>query len=89
MTPEPNLVHSLETDVDYANIVLPILTVYDHPIDFPDWVVVRVWEGMGARPTNTFKLCRTVAEACAAIPPRFARIERSESDDPKIVATYM
>lgn len=64
-----------------------IFCIYDHPTDYPDHFVVRLWDG--EEPTNTIVLANTLEEARAAIPQGLARFSRTEGDDPKIVETWI
>lgn len=47
------LVESM-TILDFSDMKLPMVVVYDHPADYPDAYVARVWEMKGNLPTNTF-----------------------------------
>lgn len=64
-----------------------IFCIYDHPTDYPDHFVVRLWDG--EEPTHTIVLADTLAEARAAIPQGLACIKRTKGDDPKIVETWI
>ena len=81
------------TDLDMSDMVLPIITLYKKPYDYPEHYVARVWEcappkGMkGPLPTNTVILYDTLSQAEKDLRP-FTRMERNENDDPKIVATF-
>lgn len=73
--------------VDYSELLFPMLVVYDRPKDFPENAVIRVWDM--TTPTNVILVAADIAEAEAAVPPWFTRLERAELDDPKIVAVYV
>ena len=38
--------------VDFSDMVVPLVVIYNRPEDFPDRIVARVWEGSINRPTN-------------------------------------
>lgn len=40
--------------VDYSDIKVPLVVIYDSPKDFPGKVVARVWDGEKSRPTNVY-----------------------------------
>lgn len=84
--PETKLVESLE-DVDYAGMKMPMFVLYRYPSDFPDNIVVRVWD-LNV-PTNIAWLAKTIAEARAAVPAHFTRFARDDSDDPVIIESYI
>lgn len=31
-------------NVDFSEMIMPMITVYDHPKDYPDTYVARIWE---------------------------------------------
>lgn len=66
-------------------------TVYDHPADFPDEFVARAWRITAgkAEPTNISFTAPSLEEVRALLPPGLALLGRSESDDPKIVETWL
>ena len=77
---------------DYARLLkqttLPIITVYNHPLDYPDKFVARVWDV--DRPTNLAAIADTYEELLQAIPVhQMTRMEPSEKDDPVIRETWI
>lgn len=68
---------------------LPVWVVYDHPQDFPDHFVARLWEGMDNTPTATVLVADTLAELRDMLPPDLNGLERMEGDDPTIVETWL
>ena len=77
---------------DYARLLkqttIPIITVYDHPKDYPDKFVARVWDVN--RPTNLAAVADTYEELLQAIPVhQMTRMEPSEKDDPVIRETWI
>ena len=50
-------------EIDMSDLSLPLIVMYDHPLDYPDYIVARVWEGKYAAPTNTAILYKNISEA--------------------------
>lgn len=80
------------TRFDYARMLkqttIPIITVYDHPADYPDKFVARVWDVN--RPTNLAVIADTYEELLQAIPTgQMTRMEPSQKDDPVIRETWI
>ena len=79
------------TAVDYSDMKLPMVVVYNSPTDFMGKVIARVFEGAINRPTNvyceykTIAKCREDAEAAGFT----IFILRDTMDDKNIVGTYM
>ena len=40
--------------VDLSDMKFPIVVVYNRPLDFPDKIIARVWEGSINKPTNVY-----------------------------------
>jgi hypothetical protein len=74
-------------DVDYHGMFLPSFTLYDHPKDFPDKIVMRIFDL--DRPTNVVMLFDSIEEARAAMPRWLSVMPRAHSDDPVIIETYL
>jgi hypothetical protein len=72
---------------------LPMWTVYDHPRDFPDAFVARLWKvGRGGRPVATGQT--VVSHDIEIIRGAFRDagltcLPRQEADDPKIVEVWL
>lgn len=66
---------------------LPLLVVYDKPLDYPEKVVVRLFDL--EKPTPYIMLFDTVAQARERISEGFMCIPRSEQDDPNIVESWI
>jgi len=66
-------------------------TIYDHPADYPDNVVVRGWrvENGLAVAFEDVVIVDTIDEARAAIPAGLRPIPRVASDDPVIVESWI
>ena len=81
-------------ELDMSDMKLPMITLYDKPLDYPEHFVARVWEcappeGMkGPLPTNAVILypSREAAEKDLSC---FTRLERSMDDDERIIAAYL
>lgn len=65
----------------------PVFTVYENPSDFPGKYAVRLFDG--DKPTRLLVVKDTLEEARSAIPKMFYGVKRSETDDPKILETYI
>lgn len=77
---------------DYARIskvakLLPMICLYDHPTDYPDKYVARVWDGNN--PTRLIALADTPEEIRATIPSNMTRLPRTEKDDPCIMEVWI
>lgn len=71
---------------------LEMWTVYDHPTDYPDGYVVRLFlvDGAGPRPTTTAFRSDDLAKLRAEMVARgLTCLMRDPSDDPKIVETWL
>ena len=77
--------------VDYSEMKMPVVVVYDSPLDFPGKVIARVWEASVNRSTNVYCQYETIAqcEKDAMSAGFIMKFPRSLSDDTHIVATYM
>lgn len=77
--------------VDYSEMKMPFIVVYDSPKDFPGKIIARVWEGALNRPTNTYceydnldKCEKDIVSAGFIL-----KFPRTPDDDKCIVETYM
>ncbi|NGO54551.1 hypothetical protein [Allomesorhizobium camelthorni] len=67
---------------------LPIWTVYDHPKDFPDSFVARLY--VGQTPTATFMSCPDLDMLRGQLAEMgLVPLARSEGDDPVIVEVWL
>lgn len=41
-------------NVDFSDMLFPMIVLYASPDDFPDKIIARVWEGAKNLPTNVF-----------------------------------
>lgn len=67
---------------------LPIWTVYDHPRDFPNVFVARLW--MNDKPTGEIMLSRDLEKLRDMLQAKgLVKLMRHETDDPVIVETWL
>lgn len=90
MENKDKLVESM-TILDFSDMKLPMVVVYDHPADYPDAYVARVWEMKGNLPTNTFIKMDTLEEIREDVQSAgfIHCIQRAAEDDPVIVEAWM
>ena len=76
---------------DYARLhkqtALPLICIYDHPADYPDSFVARVWDA--SKPTHLVAIADTLEDIRTTIPPNMTRIPRHAKDDPTIVEVWI
>lgn len=70
------------------------VTIYEHPIDYPDHFVARVWRiGPHTMESGEIRLADTLDQARESVhalaPHADFCIERNPEDDPKIVETWL
>lgn len=77
--------------VDYSDMAIPMIVVYNSPADFPGKVIARVWEGSTNQATNVYCQYRSISDCRedAAAAGFCICIPRSPTDDKSIVGTYM
>lgn len=67
---------------------LPIWVVYDHPTDWPDHFVARLW--VGERPTGDMLLAFDIEVIRQTLAEKgLTRLDRMEGDDPNIAETWL
>lgn len=76
--------------LDEARKRFPALyIIYDHPLDFPDYFVVRRWYGLRVEPgwhlTTTLDEARAYANRHGAT----ALLSRADTDDPNILESWL
>ncbi len=75
------------------SLELVILTIYDHPRDYPDDFVVRRWVGRGLNEPvpdrDPYARVETLEEARALVPKDYSHTPRVAEDDPKIVESWI
>ena len=75
-------------EIDMSDLSLPLIVMYDHPLDYPDYIVARVWEGKYAAPTNTAILYKNISEAEREL-DIYQKVPRHPGDDPCIICSYL
>ena len=70
---------------------LPMFTIYDHPTDWPDFYVARLWWTLPEAKATDFTIMdrdleriQTTIDALGMV-----RLDRSPEDDPKILETWI
>jgi hypothetical protein len=72
--------------------LMPMWTIYEHPLDFPAHFVVRMHlaNGEGEIKVHRFGVvCMSLDEARAQVPKYCAMFQRDPADDPTIVETWL
>lgn len=79
------------TMVDYSDMTLPMVVVYNKPSDFPNMVVARIWDGAWNKPTDVYCVYQSITECREdSVAAGFSIcIPRSPQDDKCIVGSYM
>lgn len=72
-------------------VPFPAFTIFDHPLDFPDHFVVRIFSLEDGKVLPLpFCVLKESLEACReAIPEGLVPLDRMEEDDEKIVETWI
>lgn len=75
-----------QKDVDA--LMIPLIAIYDHPRDYPDHIVARLWDT--DIPTNLVMVRKTIEEMHAAIKELedVVYMPRQREDDPVIIGVY-
>lgn len=66
---------------------IPLIVVYAHPEDFPEYYVARLFDLR--RPTHFFCKRETLQELQECIPERMYFVRRELADDPVVVGSYI
>lgn len=74
-------------DMDFSGFRIPMIVVYDHPIDCPTKFVARLFDL--DKLTKYAIVADSLEELQENIPPRFFRLARQENDDPTIVEIWV
>lgn len=74
----------------YHQLTLPLVTVYDHPTDYPDVYVARLFGAEGG-PTNLIMTSYSLQDLRARIKRSgfTARLSRDANDDEKILEVWI
>lgn len=77
--------------VDYSEMKVPMVVIYDSPLDFHGKVIARVFEGATNQPTNVYCEYETVEKGMrdAEDAGFTAYFPRSISEPKNIVGTYI
>lgn len=87
--PPSTIITDLGDPTLYSFVGFPMWTLYDHPTDFPDHFVMRLFDGMTGAATDKVFLAATIDEVHTAVSPHFLLVSRNEGDDSKIMAVYL
>jgi hypothetical protein len=70
---------------------LHMWTVYDHPSDYPDGYIARLFiiDSRNPRATSVSVTAPTLEEVRKLLPPGLYRLHRSPEDEPQIVETWL
>lgn len=64
--------------------------IYDHPLDFPDGFIARLWQGATATDrVVTGETLGAVRGKLRTLHPDLVSFHRSERDDPRIVEVWL
>ena len=79
--------------VDFSDLFIPIVVIYEKPADFPESFIGRIWTAEKGRviPTNTYikkSDLESVREDVVSAGLKI-RFDRSVDDDPAIRETWM
>jgi len=66
---------------------IPLIFVYDHPTDYPDKFIARLWDC--SAPTNIIATADTLEELREKIPSTMVKLNRDSQDDPCIVEVWI
>lgn len=76
-------------EIDFSDMKLPMITIYERPADFPEHFVARIWEASIPAPTDIAMVEKTLDAIYDGIPPRFTRMNRNPGDDPNILEVWI
>ena len=66
---------------------IPLICVYDHPTDYPDKFIARLWDCN--IPTRIMVTADTLEELREKIPNTMVRMDRHPQDDPCVVEVWI
>lgn len=70
-------------------MTLPMWTIYDHPLDYPDYYVARKWLcGKEPEATDEVLLDVDLDALRQKLPPFLYCMPRQEGDDPRIIEVW-
>lgn len=73
--------------VDFSDMKMPIITVFQYPFDYPQKYVARLFDI--ENPTNVIMLGDNYEQLVSRKPPMMVKLNRSLNDDPKIVEIWI
>lgn len=73
--------------VDFSDMKMPIITIYQYPLDYPQKYVARLFDLTS--PTNVFMLGDNYEELVSHKPFMMTILNRSPNDDAKIVEVWI
>ena len=65
----------------------PLITVYNDPAEFPGKYVARLFNGRQG--THLVAVADTLAEILKAKPKEMIRVQKHETDSPKVIETWL
>ena len=70
---------------------LEMYVIYQHPKDFPNYYVARLWKVNADGPvaTQKYRVAATLDEVRGFVPFGKVRIERDPNDEPQIVEMWI
>lgn len=76
-------------EVDFSNIKVPVIVVYEHPSDYPEYYVARIFNV--DKPTDTIMLKDTLEEIQEDVRnnTNMMFMLRGAEDDPCIVGVWL
>ena len=74
-------------NVDFTEIREAMIVIYDHPKDYPNSYVARIWDMN--KPTNVVVKNESLDVLRSLIPSGMSCIKRHETDDPCIIEIWL
>lgn len=80
-------VNSFDIEKSMKQARIPLICVYDHPTDYPEKFVARLWDCN--IPTRIMATADTLEEIREKIPSNMVKMDRHPKDDPCIVEVWI
>lgn len=80
-------VNSFDIEKSMKQARIPLICVYDHPKDYPDKFIARLWDC--DIPTHIIATADTLEELREKIPSTMVKLNRDSQDDPCIVEVWI
>lgn len=80
-------VNNFDIEKSMKQARIPLICVYDHPTDYPDKFIARLWDCN--IPTRIMVTADTLEELREKIPSSMVRMDRHPKDDPCIVEVWI